>query len=300
MPTLIRNKSTEPCALPWPLRGVLKGKQVICLDVPVAVVRQALGSRDPLELTNEDTLGPFDTDFLGDLNIFYSTDNHLIRFRGTVLTNRLRVANAGGGGAAIAAGNTVLIGSDTFEFRAVSPPAGGTVGRIWVFNGANVAASLANLIAAVNGVVDAARITRPAIGQLEKFLAAAVGPTDMVILSADAVGGTPVPAIGPVATTETLADPLDVWDQATMYAGSPDFSGEAAGIFLQVTAEMIAKGSVQVYVPFPPYLAFVSNRNRPRFGAITLGANYVSLALGGGPPPAEQPNDELDFLILGL
>jgi hypothetical protein len=301
MPTQIRNKSVETVGLPWPLRGALRGKQIICLDLPVATVRLALGDLDPLELTDVDTLGPFDGDFAGDLNPFYSRSHHLAKFRGTVLMNRLRVANAGGGGAAIAAGNTVTIDADVYEFRAVSPPAGGTATNIQVFNGANVAASRANLIAAINGVVDPTRIKYPALGQQGKYLAG-VGlvATDVVVLSADAAGGNPLPAIGPITTTETLADAPDIWDQALAYGGSPDFSGEAAGIFVQVTADMITKGSVEVYVPFPPYLAFVGNRSRPRFGVVTLGANYVSLALGGGPPPAEQPNDELDFLILGI
>jgi hypothetical protein len=136
--------------------------------------------------------------------------------------NRLIMLGAPG---AIVAGNTVTIGTDIYEFNAATPPTPGTAGSIWVYNGANSAASRANFINAVNGVVDAPTIYRTAQDagagtNVETVLAAAgttLGTVDL--WSADAIGGNITPSATATATTETLATVTDVWDDTTMYGG---------------------------------------------------------------------------------
>jgi hypothetical protein len=223
---------------------------------------------------------------------------------GSCMVNRLRMINTDGAGAAITAGNTVTIGSDVYEFNANTPPAAGTAGMVWVYNGANVAASRTNFTDAVNGVVDAARINRTSYTNVQKYYCRdGRTPGDLIIVSANAVGGYPRAYGSATATTETLTSATDVWDGAVVYGGELRKGGDFITAYpIIITANMITKGSVECVFPFSPVGMFVFNPLRPQnevlalydFGGL-IGATVLSLTLGGGLTPNNQPGDAITF-----
>ena len=227
---------------------------------------------------------------------------------GVAQINRIRMLGAPG---IIVQGNTVTIGADTYEFRNSSPPLGGTAGNIWVFNGTGGAAdaviSRANFIDAVNGVVDAARITRtaqaPTAGTNVEHVKALAGLVtgDIIVVSADAVGGNIVPTGTQQGTTETLTTVTDIWDTANMHSGRPQLTGRVAYATAVISANDISKGSVQVAFPFTLIWANVSNMMRAQDEAWTLvGNNFVSLALASGGSPHNQANDVIMIEAWGI
>lgn len=65
---IIQNPSIEPVGLPYPFRGVLKGRQEIKLETTKAVVEAALGTNGALLVREtDDDAAPFDTFYQGDL-----------------------------------------------------------------------------------------------------------------------------------------------------------------------------------------------------------------------------------------
>lgn len=212
---------------------------------------------------------------------------------GVPMMNRLRLLGAPG---AAVEGNTVTVGDDVYEFRGSTPPAGGTAGRIWVYNGANSAASRANLINAINGVVNAATITRNGTNTEEVVASAGVTTGDVIVQSADDIGGDPIPSSTIIACAETLATATDVWDQANSYNGLATTLREAIAVALTLTAAMIAKGTVEVFFDFTPRSVIVVNRSRPQNEAYTISGNAVSLTLAGGASPNNQATDVLDII----
>jgi hypothetical protein len=215
---------------------------------------------------------------------------------GVPMINRLVMLGAPG---AIAAGDTVTIGADVYEFNAATPPAGGTAGRIWVYQGADSAASRANFINAVNGVIDAPNITYDG-AVTETMLAASgtlLGTVDIV--SADAAGGTPVPSATATACTEGLATVTDVWDQATMYAGRAQVTTQQQMTTVTLTAAMILQGTLEIEFDFAPTSCLLVNRSRPQTEAYTITGNRVVLTLGGGGAPANQAADVIDVMVQG-
>lgn len=218
-------------------------------------------------------------------------------YDGAPMQNRLRLANAGGGGAAIAAGDYVTIGTTLFEFRAVTPPVGGTAGRVWIYNGANVGESLANLIDAINHVVDAARINYNGKAGENVKAEAGVLATDLRLQSALTPGGTVCPSATALATTDNITDAADIWDAATMYGGYAAATRKKAVKKVTLTAAMITKGSIEVEFDFVPSLdrSFVENNLRKQNEAMTVVGNSLSLALAGGATPNNQAADVLTF-----
>ena len=225
----------------------------------------------------------------------------LTRARGACMVNRVIMLGAPG---AIVAGNTVVIGADTYEFRADTPPTGGTAGRVWVFQGADSAASRVNFINAVNGVVNAATISRTGVGTAGtnvELVTAVAGVTvgDVIVYSAAAIGGAAAASASALVTTETLATATDIWDQGTMYAGVATGVGNTGRATVTVTADEITKGSVQVGFPFTPVTCLVSDRSRAHNEVVTIATNYVSVVLTGGATPNIQPGDILDVVAWG-
>jgi hypothetical protein len=227
---------------------------------------------------------------------------------GSCMVNRLRMAHAAGAGAAIDAGETVTIGTDVYEFNAATPPAAGTAGMVWVYQGATVAASRTNLTDAINGVVDAARINRTSYTNVQKYYCRqGVDARDLIIVSATAVGGYPTPSNSATATTSTLSDPGDLWDNAVVYGGEIRKGGDLVAAYpIIVTANMIAKGSVECNFPFNPAGSMVFNPLRPQDEALVLcnlggnlatfsGGTSLSLTLNGGVSPNNQPGDAITF-----
>ena len=223
---------------------------------------------------------------------------------GTPMVNRL-IANHGG--VKFAQGRVVVVGADTYEFRDSTPPLGGTAGRIWVYNGANAAASRTNLIDAINNVVDATRITRTAqdataATNTEKFFAAAGITANVInIVSVGAIG-TPTTiasiAASDVATacstTLTADTGTDLWDQATCYGGVIGSQHKVSFQSVTLTAQEIVLGNIQFYSPFVATGCLIQNRSRPQVEAYSIAAGIVSLILGGGLFGNNRAGDILD------
>jgi hypothetical protein len=221
---------------------------------------------------------------------------------GVPMMNRLRMLGVPG---IIVQGNTVTIGADTYEFRDSSPPTGGTAGRVWVFNGTGGAAdgviSRANLIKAINGTVEAASVSRTGVGtagtNVEKVRAVAgVTLGDIIIYSADAVGGTITASASALATTEGLATVADIWDAVTMYGGIAAAQKQVAMTSVLLAASHIAKATLQVYFPFTVRTAILVNRMRPQNEAVTISGNYVQVVLAGAGSPNNQAADVIDVI----
>lgn len=213
---------------------------------------------------------------------------------GLPMINRLRLLGAP---AAAVEGNTVTIGGDVYEFRASTPPAGGTAGRTWVYNGANSAASRANLIKAINGTVDAAVVTPKTGGPTEKFLAVAgVTLGDIIIISATASGGTITPSGTATACADGLDTATDIWDQATCYGGLAAGQKQVGMATVTLLAAHIAKGNAQIYFPFTVRTAILVNRMRPQNEAVTVSGNYVQVVCAGAGSPNNQANDVIDVI----
>lgn len=222
------------------------------------------------------------------------TEADLVTTRpGVPMQNRLRLLGAPG---AAVEGNTVTIDTDVYEFRSDSPPSGGTAGRIWVYNGADSAASRTNLIDAINGVVDADRITRDGINTEDVVASAGVTTGDIVIQSADDIGGNPIPSATALACSETLATATDIWDAANMYSGLAQQARQGMAVAVTLNAAQIAKGDVQVYFDFTPRSCVVVNRMRPQDEAYEITGDAVSLTLAGGGAPNNQANDIIDVI----
>ena len=213
---------------------------------------------------------------------------------GKPMTNRLRMLGAPG---AIVEGDTVTIGANVFEFRASTPPAGGTAGRIWVYQGADSAASRANFIDAVNGVIDANRITYD--GALTETFLAAAGVTlgDVFIVSAALAGGAPVQSATATVTTEVLTTVTDIWDAGTCYGGRLQVAVPVEIVTITLTADHIAKGNVQFQFMTVPAAYTVFNRMRVQNEATAVVGNAVSLTLAGGATPNNQAADVVDCIL---
>ena len=227
--------------------------------------------------------------------------------------NRLRMEGAPG---AMVEGNTVTIQrsvfTDVYEFRGSTPPAGGTAGRIWVYNGADAAASRANLIKAINGTVDVAVVTRTAQNPNAGTNTCIVGATAATPATSIIVGLTEVlgdniffdPNRDLLQCSETLASVNDVWDGAIAFNKGGCAGSAMNACAISITAAMIAKGSVEVYVNMvsdPGQICYVSvtNRARPLVEPFMVnGDGSVSLVLGGGGAPNTQPADIVDFMII--
>ena len=210
---------------------------------------------------------------------------------GTPMSNRVRMLGAPG---KIVQGDTVTIGAIVFEFRDSTPPAGGTAGRIWVYNGASSADSRTNFIDAVNGVVDAARITYNAVTPPNFFAAAGVTLGDVKIQSATAPGGTPCGSATATACSETLTTVADIWDAAACYGGTLAVKPQSEAVSITLAAPHIAKGNVQFNFTFAPRVTFLWNRSRAQNEAYTVIGNTVSLTLAGGVSPNNQATDIVD------
>lgn len=218
---------------------------------------------------------------------------------GIPMVNRLFCNGAAG--AAILNADFLTIGADVYEFRnSTNPPLGGTAGRIWVYQGANAAASRANLINAINHVT-VNTVAYPVAGVVENFLAAAaaVAATSIDIVSSDVPGGNPKPSATATACTDNLTTATDIWDQATCYGGYLEAIRRVAPpVKVPVTAAMIAQGSVQVRYDFTPSIdrsTWYNQTAAHNIEAVAVVGNSLSMTLAGGGAPKVQPADVLVF-----
>ncbi len=216
---------------------------------------------------------------------------------GSPMYNRVIMLGAPG---AIVATDTVTIGTDIYEFNAATPPAAGTAGSIWVYQGANSAASRANFINAVNGVVDAPNITYD--GAVVETMLASAGTTlgTVDIHSADAIGGSIAPSATATATTEGLTTVTDVWDDTTMYGGSGQGLAQACQMStITLTANQVTAGFLEVHFDFTPVSVILSNRMRQQDEAYVITGDSIVLTLAGGGAPNNQAADVIDVIAIG-
>ena len=215
---------------------------------------------------------------------------------GAPMQNRLRLLGAPG---AAVEGNTVTIGADVYEFRGSTPPAGGTAGRIWVYNGANSAASRANLIAAINNEGAAAEVTYDGAVTESMYALAGITTGDIILLSATAIGSkVAAPSATATACSDGLDTATDIWDSATMEGGVAQAPKQIAMKTITLAASHVAKGTIEATFSFTPTHAIVKNRSRPQNEAWTISGNSVSLTLAGGASPNNQATDIIDFLAM--
>lgn len=207
-------------------------------------------------------------------------------------------------------GDTVDIGADVYEFRDSTPPMGGTAGRTWVHNGANSAASRANLIKAINGDVDAALVNRTSHANTVPVFARAgttLGTVDLLSTGRVGSGASPVtvadaaPSATAVACSRTVGSTgTDVWNATTMYGGNlaaPQLSGRAEVV---ITTNMITAGFVEIPFTFAPVIALVTCKGYPAFTDIWAWAgNIVTVTLAGGGHPALANGDRIEVLAFG-
>ena len=236
-----------------------------------------------------------------DLASMFAAGAKVATHPGAPMINRVRMLGAPG---AIVQGDTVVIGADTYEFRSSTPPLGGTAGRIWVYNGAASVNSRTNFIDAVNGVVDTARISRTPqdanAGTNTELKKAASGITtgDIIIASADAIGGNIAASAVATNCTETLTTATDIWDQVASFGGVAEGVAKIEVQTITVIAAMIAKANVQFVFTGTPRAFVVHNRMRPQNELYALSGTVVTLACAGAGSPNNQPNDVIDCIAI--
>jgi hypothetical protein len=142
-------------------------------------------------------------------------------------------------------------------------------------------------------------VTRDGTNTERVVIAAGITTGDLILRSADAIGGNPSPSATAIACSETLATATDIWDAANTYLGVLPTSSQVRIATLTLTADLIAKGNVQVYFDFTPTSCLVVNRSRPQNEAYTISGNAVSLTTAGGASPNNQDTDVVDFIAFG-
>ena len=191
-----------------------------------------------------------------------------------------------------AAGDWISIeGTDTvvvaYEFRPNTPPTGGTVGRIWIYDGGSAAAARVNLSDAIHGVVDTNRIAYGAVDMIAGFVARdAPAQTSLMIME---ISGSETSR----NVTENLTAPLDVWDQATTDGGMLETRQYLVMQTLTVNANHIAAGNVIFSMGIQAKAAWIINHNRPQdeAWAIVAATNAVVLTCSGAGTPNNQIAD---------
>lgn len=186
------------------------------------------------------------------------------------------------------AGDRITIGSDVYEFVA----AGGDVGddsRIGVVRGANLAASMANLVAGIHATYGPSELTglfqtdstTPALKNGTANVFAFFASNVLHLLAADAPGGTPVSGTAPsIACSDNLTE-ATAWAFANLNlsTGGAIKHTKVARVTFAVTAPQIVAGSVVVRVPVQSTDMRVKASATTAAGAEkSLGADTVAVA----------------------
>ncbi|MEK6683890.1 MAG: hypothetical protein AABY46_04445 [Nitrospirota bacterium] len=210
--------------------------------------------------------------------------------RGSAMQARINI------GTVPANGETITIGANVFEFRTSTPPAAGTAGRIWVYEGGGVVATArANLVNAINNVVDAPNITYNG-AVTETFISSAVAAV-ITVVSAATAGGAIAASGTATAVSETLGAAADVWDVnvlGVLHGGKAEntrASGMAGGV---ISAGHITRGTITFNFPFTPTRCILVNRMRPQNEAYVITGQSVVLTTAAGATPNNQAGDVVD------
>lgn len=194
--------------------------------------------------------------------------------------------------------DTISIGGSSFTFK-TSLAAATTTTQVKI--GANLAATNATLLNAINGVTDT-----NVVANTTPFAASVVADspdsTHVRIRLASSRGGN---AVAGVATSTALASTLttsgDIWNCANLnVSGKAETDNKLAVGSVAITAAMITYGSFDVELPFTPS-AFTWNGTAstgvPRAinEAITISTNALHLVFAGGASPNWQAGDIFRF-----
>lgn len=205
---------------------------------------------------------------------------------------------------------TVTIDGHIFQFDAAQPPiAAGGAARTAVFRGANAAEARTNLIAAINGTVDANNVT-PGTGALGAVASlVADNPAGSIVRVRRTTTRGSAAAIAPGLLAGALADGLgaaaDVWNVANL-----NVSGRVRGALryladtVIITAAMVTFGSMNIELPFTPTHVLISTRTTAgvqvaRDEAVTIDGDSIDIVLAGGIAPNYQADDIVSFVALG-
>lgn len=157
--------------------------------------------------------------------------------------------------------DTLTIGADVYEFQAAAADLAAD-GNIAVLIGGSAAATLANLIAAINGSADSAHAsifqtdsTTPALGRGTEDITALDAGSGILAIFPSVGQGAGVPAVG-AAPSIALSDALTAavsWDRANLSAapgGAADSKVQRCVIRHAVSAGDITAGSIVFIIPF--------------------------------------------------
>lgn len=184
-------------------------------------------------------------------------------------------------------GETWTIGGVVFECRDSTPPAGGTAGRIWITRNAAAAVTRANLVNAINGVVDAPNITYNGVTPPSMLATDLVAVTaGLAIASATAPGGTPAPSASATACSTTVVTGTDGWSNATCQCGriASATGRRITSWTYTVIAKDVTAGYIQFYLPYTSLCVHHSVPAAPThegIDALAIAGNQVRIALGG-------------------
>ncbi len=174
-----------------------------------------------------------------------------------------------------------------------------------VKRGTNAATTLANLIAAINGDTTNTSWVEATTAFAVPIVADAYSATVLRIRTANTRGGLPIAAAsGSVALTEALTPAASIWSCGNLnVAGKAPAASQCAIARFVPDATAVTNASYQVELQFTPtvVMAFVTSSagvQRASTDAVTISANAVSVALGGGASPAIQAGDLVTIIAL--
>lgn len=186
--------------------------------------------------------------------------------------------------------DTITIAGSSFTFK-TSLGAATTTTQVLI--GASAAATLADLLNAINGVADANVVPNTTPFALS-VVADAVTATVLRLRKAISQGGNPVPGtVGSTTLAASITTGASAWSCANLNA-----SGRFSRV--TITSGMISNGSFQIELPFTPSsVAWTMTSSagvlRSITDAITISGNAINVALAGGASPATQAGDLFNF-----
>jgi hypothetical protein len=188
------------------------------------------------------------------------------------------------------AADTITIGADIYEFKALLTDAVTTPGNIAVLRGASAPAALANIIAAINGT---GKQTSVSASNGTVKVKASIYNTDFLHVepSIDVPGGTVQLGVGPnIALSDGLTAAVN-WDHTNLSKAGFDGSVRRAMVRITVDATNLAN-DFDVVLPFKPLkvslFAITDNADAPSasktVGTLTLvqARNAITVDLDGG------------------
>lgn len=212
------------------------------------------------------------------------------------------------------AGDTVVIGADTYEFRAAAADVSNDAYIAVELTGV-VATTISNLADAINGAdADNAHptifrtdSTTPALANGTETFVATAGATSLVVIYAKSVGGDEQPGSPSVVLNETLTAGADGWGVGNVnvntLGGKAEIARQSTVATVEVTAAMIADGAHYFRLPWTVGEFMVQVRTAT--GALRHTANdtfvasatSITMTLAGGVAPDIQATDVVTLVV---